>query len=328
MPASSESEPALAPPHGVVSNLKDPPSQAYIVIIITTIVLCLTTPVLFIRLYTRQLINHKLWWDDALDYGGGVDIWNVSKAQHVRFTKVHTPFEEGIVLEANVTEKLFHNIEIVARISMFFTKASILLLYHRIFIVSNSTRSGTWWAIWFVFWYNLLYALALVLTVATECVGKPADVIEKGECLNQYAVLICASTINVVSDLMILVIPITAIWGLQMAKNKKIHISFLFAFGSLIVEQMVGIIVACVPVFPSLVRHIFEKKSGPGTGSPGKKNAINSFFARRQESKTSAPLSDTTGQYSVQGDYHELGDLEGGRRQKKPLAPSCKLDAK
>ena len=25
----------------------------------------------------------------TLDYGGGIDIWNVSKAQHIRFTKVH-----------------------------------------------------------------------------------------------------------------------------------------------------------------------------------------------------------------------------------------------
>lgn len=116
---------------------------------------------------------------------------------------------------------------------MFFTKASILLLYRRIFIVDPSLRPGIWWAIWSVFWYNLLYALALVLTVATECVGKSAAVTARGECLNQFAVLICASVINVISDLMILIIPIAAIWGLQMAKAKKIRLSLLFAFGSL-----------------------------------------------------------------------------------------------
>ncbi|KAL8834479.1 MAG: hypothetical protein Q9176_007475 [Flavoplaca citrina] len=151
----------------------------------------------------------------ALDYGGGIDIWNVSKAQHVRFTK------------------LFHNIEIVARISMFFTKASILLLYHRLFIVDGSKKTGTWWAIWSVFWYNLLYALALVSTVITQCVGKPTAIVERGKCLNQYAVLICASVVNVISDLMILTIPITVILGLQKTKSKKIRLSFLFAFGSL-----------------------------------------------------------------------------------------------
>ncbi|KAL8645954.1 MAG: hypothetical protein Q9226_007069, partial [Calogaya cf. arnoldii] len=270
----------------------------------------------------------------ALVYGGGIDIWNVSKAQH-----------------------LFHNIEIVARISMFFTKASILLLYHRLFIVDGSKKTGTWWAIWSVFWYNLLYALALVLTVTTQCVGKPTAIAERGECLNQYAVLICASVINVLSDLMILIIPVTVIWGLQMAKSKKIRLSFLFAFGSLgviaslgrlgyqvheakrpnhtvivmvllmlnIVEQMVGIIVACMPVFPSLIRHISEKRSGSGTRIPTNKNLINSFFARRQGVKASPSLSDT-GPYSVHGNYQELGELEGGR-QMRPLDPSAKSAA-
>lgn len=88
-------------------------------------------------------------------------------------------------------------------------------------------------SIWFVFYWNLLYAIALVLTVATECVGKADRVARGEECLDQYAVLICASVINVVSDLMILVIPIVAIWGLQMAKEKKLRLSAVFAVGSL-----------------------------------------------------------------------------------------------
>lgn len=29
----------------------------------------------------------------ALGYGGGVDLWNVSKVQHVRFTKVRNPWD-------------------------------------------------------------------------------------------------------------------------------------------------------------------------------------------------------------------------------------------
>lgn len=57
--------------------------------------------------------------------------------------------------------------------------------------------------------------------MATECVDKAEKVAMGEECLDQYAVLICASVINVVSDLMILVIPIVAIWGLHMAKEKK-----------------------------------------------------------------------------------------------------------
>lgn len=56
----------------------------------------------------------------------------------------------------------------------------------------------------------------------------------KGEnCVNEYAVVVCASVINVVSDLMILVIPIAAIWGLHMNKRRKIKLSAVFAVGLL-----------------------------------------------------------------------------------------------
>ena len=116
---------------------------------------------------------------------------------------------------------------------MFFTKVSIVLLYHRIFVPLGSAKTGIFWAIWFVFWWNLLYAVALVLTVATECVGKADKVARGEECVNQYAVLICASVINVVSDLMILVIPIVAIKGLHMAPQKKLRLSAVFGVGSL-----------------------------------------------------------------------------------------------
>lgn len=86
-------------------------------------------------------------------------------------------------------------------------------------------------SIWFVFYWNLLYALALVLTVLTECVGK-AILVARGEsCLNEYAVLVCASVINAVSDLMIPLIPIMAIWWLHMAREKKIKLSAIFAVG-------------------------------------------------------------------------------------------------
>lgn len=277
-----------APP-GLHSNLIDPPSSAYSTIIICVLIIVLPTPFVVLRLYTRKFISRQVWWDDwccvlgwifeialaglllkGIDYGGGTDLWNVSKAKSAHFTN------------------LFHDIEIVARIGMFFTKASIVLLYQRLFLPPGTGRSHIWWSIWFVFYWNLLYALALVLTVATECAGKAEKVAMGEECLDQYAVLICASVINVVSDLMILVIPIVAIWGLHMAKEKKIRLSAVFAVGSLgviasvarlgyqipeakkpnqtiivmiltelnIVEQMIGLIVSSMPSLPAFVRHL------------------------------------------------------------------------
>ena len=116
---------------------------------------------------------------------------------------------------------------------MFFTKVSILLLFQRIFLPPNSPKTKIYWAIWFVFWWNLLYALALVITVLTECVGKEEIEARGGECINTYAVLIGASAINMISDLMIMVIPIAAVWNLHMLPPQKIRLSAVFAIGSL-----------------------------------------------------------------------------------------------
>lgn len=116
---------------------------------------------------------------------------------------------------------------------MFFTKASIILFYHRLFVPAESPRTTIFWPIWFIFWWNLLYAVALVVTVATECVGKADIVAHGGQCLDEYAVLICASVINVVSDLVILIIPITAIWNIHMSTEKKVRLSAMFAIAIL-----------------------------------------------------------------------------------------------
>ena len=45
----------------------------------------------------------------------------------------------------NSHPQMFHDIEIVARIGMFFTKASIVLLYQRLFLPPGTGRSHIWW---------------------------------------------------------------------------------------------------------------------------------------------------------------------------------------
>ncbi|CAD6590843.1 MAG: hypothetical protein ASARMPREDX12_004751 [Alectoria sarmentosa] len=278
--------PAMEAPPGLHSNLIDPSSTDYLTIIVCVLILVLSTPFVALRLYTRQFITSQVWWDDgccvlgwifeialtglllkALDYGGGTDLWN-----------------------------LFQNMEILARTGMCFTKSSIILLYQRLFLPPGTGRSHIWWSIWVVFYWNLLSALALIITAATECVGR-ADKVSKGEeCLDQYAILVCASVINVVSDLMILVIPISAIWGLHMAKEKKLKLGAVFAVGSLgvlasvarlayqipeakkpnqtiivmnlmelnVVEHMIGLIVSSMPTLPAFIHHL---RSGP-TSTP------------------------------------------------------------
>lgn len=92
-------------------------------------------------------------------------------------------------------------------------------------------------SVWFVFYWNLLYAIVLIIVmVANSCVGdhgKARNYLTDTGCQDPHLILISTSVISVVSDLMILVIPIATIWGLHMAREKKIKLGAVFAVGSL-----------------------------------------------------------------------------------------------
>lgn len=123
----------------------------------------------------------------------------------------------------------FQDLQMVARTSMFFAKLSILLLYIRIFFPRGVRRSSLWWVIHIVLWLNLLYTVGLILAIALQCVPyhKPYGT----SCVNQYMVLISASIINIISDLVMLLIPMVSLSRLQMSRKRIWAVWGLFAFG-------------------------------------------------------------------------------------------------
>ncbi|KAK0513519.1 hypothetical protein JMJ35_004505 [Cladonia borealis] len=343
-PANANLIPAIPAPPGHHSQLINPPSQNYPTIVCLVLAIVISALFVAVRLYTRQRATRKLWWDDwtcligwiflvvlasllleGLNCGGGSDLWNVSKAKYAVF------------------RKFFGNIEIVGRLGMFFTKASIVLFYRRLFCTSNIGRTPIWWSIWFVFWLNFLYAIAFVLAVALQCAGKAALVAVGKDCVDEYAFVICASVINVTTDIMILIIPIVAVWGLHMAAEKKWRLTAVFAVGTLgvlasvarlayqvaeanqpnqtiitmilslmdVAEQFIGIVVSCMPILPAFLRHISKHSQKRYAGSSVKKNFGSSILgyqsgrskASKAQPKDPYPLDVTRG-------YEEIDDAE------------------
>ncbi|KAL8800035.1 MAG: hypothetical protein Q9200_007372 [Gallowayella weberi] len=354
-----KSTPAVVAPPGLKSNLVNPPSKDGVFIICCVLAIVLSTPWVLVRIYTRRRVSAKLWWDDltcvlgwafmvahsallinVLQWGGGSDLWNVSKADWKLF-KTH-----------------FHDTQIIARVGMCCTKVSFLLFYQRLLIPVGTRCTPIWWAIWLCFWYNVLYAVALVITVSTECIGKEAIVAAGGQCVNEYAVLICASVINVSSDIMILVIPIVGIWGLHMPAAKKRRLSAVFVIGGLAVlssvarlgyqisessnpnqslaimvvsllnlaEQFIGVIVSCMPILPAFYRHLKSQNSSHTNESPKgglsasilgfqKQSVASSKRSKNSKLKDPFPVYSTTDDKMTTRGYEELDELEA---QPKP----------
>ncbi|KAL9041114.1 MAG: hypothetical protein Q9180_001495 [Flavoplaca navasiana] len=301
---------AIPPPSGQYLNLVDPPSIDTTIIACTALLLVLPTPLVLVRLYTRIRIKPKLWYDDGtcvlgwgfmvalgvwniklLSYGSGSNLWNVSKHDWIHMKAVRS---------STLPLTHFNTVLIIARVGLTLTKISFLLLYQRLFITRGNRFSPIYWSIWITFWCNCLFAVAYVITLTTRCVGKAAVVAEGGQCIDEYAILITSSFINVAMDVFVLVIPIIAIWRLQMPTATKRRLSVVFVLGGVavlasvarlgyqfavakdpnqsiaftincllkLIEQSIGVMVSCLPILPAFCQRL------RGTGSTSRSKSM------------------------------------------------------
>ncbi|KAJ0106935.1 hypothetical protein J7T55_011030 [Diaporthe amygdali] len=265
------------------------PISSETVIGVSVLFLSLATIFTGTRLYTRFTVYQQFWWDDwsmLVAWMGTIVLCTLLTAD----TAVH--HADTPVAEYKQYVELFQDLQMVARTSMFFAKLSILLLYIRLFFPKGVTRSALWWIIQIVVWLNFLYTVGLILAIALQCVpyNKPYG----SSCVNQYMVLISASIINIISDLLVLLIPMASVWRLNMSRRRKWAVWALFAFGIArlayqvpmadgtdttviymivvilaLAEQVIGIVAGCAPIVSTwFVRLVLRKGSRDAKISP------------------------------------------------------------
>ncbi|KAI0398739.1 hypothetical protein F4802DRAFT_613994 [Xylaria palmicola] len=299
----------------------DAPISSAELIGVVTLYIAISTVFTVARVYTRFFIHQQLWWDDwtmflawlgtialctiqllMLQHGAGVNIW-----------------------------ELWLDIQMVARIAIFFARLSILLLYIRIFFPIGTARSIFWWIIQAVIWLNVLYSVSLILVLTLQCV--PYHLPWGNSCVNQYLVLVLASVINIISDIAVLAIPIASVMRLRTTRKKKWAIWALFAFGTLAplasvarlgyqvplasgenktviypivlllatAEQAVAMIVGSAPVASGAVIRVLRRKKRPAPGAGGP--AAPRHHNRRPRNKTVSerfwPSREATSEYFV-----------------------------
>ncbi|KAF2011828.1 hypothetical protein BU24DRAFT_425657 [Aaosphaeria arxii CBS 175.79] len=285
----------LPPPPGVTPNIHFSQSKWNIL----TQVLCITITTIFIllRFVTKYVASLPLCADDWVSLGAwalstiysslclalgplgiGIHAWNISPTKFQRFNKV------GYV------------IEVLNGPAIFTTKLAILLLLIRIFRIKKR----------FVLFVSVfsavlgLYYIATTLVVTFICnpVPKFWDQKRPGKCLNTNVIFICNCVVSLVTDVMILVLPLPVIWSLNMTLKQKIGSSFALAVGAVACvmgvlrlevsvrtmddydksyvfepillyssgEIAIGIICGCIPVLPAL--HRYFKKGNKSSSYP------------------------------------------------------------
>ena len=114
---------------------------------------------------------------------------------------------------------------------MFFTKASILLLYLRVF---NPVRR-TFIILHIVLWANFVFYFSGTFVEAFQCVPieKAWLPLLEGNCFNQKAGQTASAAINTFSDFVILLVPIANVCGLQLYKKGRVGLIMIFSVGIL-----------------------------------------------------------------------------------------------
>ncbi|KAL2861206.1 uncharacterized protein BJX67DRAFT_313545 [Aspergillus lucknowensis] len=161
------------------------------------------------------------------NYGGGFHYTDVSDEDLVHFRKVIPLLPVSMSLTAQfcyIATVLYCPMALLVKIALL----SILI---RIFAPFKNKV---------LFIYVFLGALAIYYTVAEIVKIRMCDPVPaywtldpNASCLDQRAALIADSVISVVSDLLILLLPLPLTWSLQMSRNKKLRVIGMLSAGGL-----------------------------------------------------------------------------------------------
>ncbi|KAK0635966.1 hypothetical protein B0T17DRAFT_482035 [Bombardia bombarda] len=287
-----------SPPPGVTPNFDNPESISGRLIHAAAIWPIVTLPFVTLRLYTSGFILKKWHLDDVLivigfafaiansvilvmqaHYGGGHHIWDVRQDDLKRF----------LMLGA-IGGSLTYNLATLA------AKTSILSFYLR-FSLERSFR----FTVYFVMVMAAGYSLPTAFCFTFLCVPMASywDLTIPGVCsVDTYTFYKTCAILNVVTDLIILLLPIWMLWPLRVPRMKKIGVTLILMAGGFVCavsivrlvmiddgdtsqdftwtyinnfmwylcELHTGLICACLPCLRAAAKHFFPNFAILGHG--------------------------------------------------------------
>ncbi|KAI9756382.1 MAG: protein disulfide-isomerase precursor [Chaenotheca gracillima] len=284
--------PAAPPPPGTIPNFVDPENHSRQIMVAAIICPIIAGIFVIARIYTRASLTRSLGWDDytsiaamgfsiaycviesqTTKYGAGVHMWNVPATDFLPyFLRTHI-------------------IAVLVYIpAIFFFKTSVCLLYLRLFRPNKTFRYATFLVLFIVFAYNISNWLCTLLLcrpiqkawyppVDPQCVARQNTATQAGVIM------------NLISDVMIFVLPLPMVWSLELRLMEKIQVTLVFMTGLFIVavsivrlaftygfvsqtdttwastqtftwsiiEVNVGIMCACMPTLRALLKQYLPK---------------------------------------------------------------------
>jgi hypothetical protein len=145
-----------------------------------------------------------------------------------------SPFTRNSRALTSIEQLLFVDF-VLYDIAILGPKVAILLQLKDIF--APRMRNGFYWAAIFLISANVVFYIALSFALIFQCnpVARGWDPTVPGQCLNQDALLESSGPFNIISDFLIFLLPISAIWQLQLPIRTRGAVASAFAVGLLYV---------------------------------------------------------------------------------------------
>ncbi|KAF2798255.1 hypothetical protein K505DRAFT_189223, partial [Melanomma pulvis-pyrius CBS 109.77] len=121
-------------------------------------------------------------------------------------------------------------IEIIHPPAVAFSKLSVLLLYLKVF-TSRTTRLMTWVVIYLVIGTWFTYTVAIMFQCRPFAYNWDKS-IQGGRCINIYVFSQSSSVPNIVTDVVVLLLPIRTVIELKISRTRRIGLLLIFLMGS------------------------------------------------------------------------------------------------
>lgn len=167
-------------------------------------------------------------------YGIGRHAITLSADDAVAIGKVIAMTKDSTLLSGFIAEhcQLIFSLQITYSVLITVTKASILMLYRRIFTLNLKAFRICWWiSVSLV----LAYFVAIIIIACTQCTPISRLWSLTAPCQTSFVPAAIFGSINALTDLIILTLPLPMVWGLHLPRKQKIAVSATFLLGVLCV---------------------------------------------------------------------------------------------
>ncbi|KAI0838441.1 hypothetical protein F5Y06DRAFT_46833 [Hypoxylon sp. FL0890] len=199
---------------------------------IAAVTLCMVfaTTAVCLRLYTRHFVLNKFWVDDYFAIAGLIGMIANGIVQIV-----HTKYGLGAhyydIKEADIVEfwKMFYALTVTYASTLMLVKFSLFFQYYRLILEVPRYRLFYLFVMFLVGGWVIAQEFILIFSctpIHTYWDGDP-----HGKCLNSELLGWMNAIGNIVTDLIVLVLPIPVVWRLNLKKGRKWAVIGIFGLG-------------------------------------------------------------------------------------------------